>query len=94
VRPRTYIHLQGYLTYKKMHPLGPYRRPVPGVLGGSWGERFLMDEVPLYGRQYRAGTVLFIRISLPIIGGYWYLGSEGTYGGKIMRPCKYIPLQG
>ena len=28
-------------------PLGPYRRPVPRVLGGSWGGgRFLMGEVP------------------------------------------------
>ena len=27
--------LQGYLTYKKTHPLGPHRRPTPRVLGGS-----------------------------------------------------------
>ena len=26
--------VQGYLTYKKMQPLGPYRRPMPKVLGG------------------------------------------------------------
>ena len=27
--------LQGYLAYKKSHPLGPYRRPMPRVLGWS-----------------------------------------------------------
>jgi hypothetical protein len=27
---------------------GPYRRPMPGVLEGSWGgRRFLMGEVPV-----------------------------------------------
>ena len=25
---------QGYLTYKKTHPLGPYRKPMPRVTGG------------------------------------------------------------
>ena len=40
--------LQGYLTYKKT-PLGPYRRPMPRVVGGSQGDvRFLMGEVPLH----------------------------------------------
>ena len=30
----------------KRTPLGPYRRPMPRVLGGSWGGgRFLMSEV-------------------------------------------------
>ena len=29
------LAVQGYLTYKKMHPLRPYRRPMPRVLGGS-----------------------------------------------------------
>ena len=29
------VDLQGYLAYKKMHPLGPYRRPRPRVIGGS-----------------------------------------------------------
>ena len=29
-------------------PLGPYRRPVPRVLGGAWGGgRFLVSEAPL-----------------------------------------------
>jgi len=37
-----------YLTHKQMHPLGPYHRPMPRVLGGSsGGGRFLMCEVPL-----------------------------------------------
>ena len=34
---------------KKRTPLGPYRRPLPRVLGGSYGGgRFLMSEVLLY----------------------------------------------
>ena len=33
-------------------PLGPYRRPIPRVLGGSQGGgRFLMGEVPLYDEE-------------------------------------------
>ena len=33
-------------------PLGPYRRPMARVLGGSsGGGRFLMGEVPLYTLQ-------------------------------------------
>ena len=41
--------LQGYLT-KKRKPLGPYRMPMPRVLGGSQGgRRFLIGEVPLQG---------------------------------------------
>ena len=28
-------------------PLGPYRRPMPSGLGGSWGGGVLMGEVPL-----------------------------------------------
>ena len=33
---------------RKRNPLGPYRRPVPRVLGGSYGGgRFLLGEVPL-----------------------------------------------
>jgi hypothetical protein len=34
-------------------PLGPYRRHMLRVLGGSQGDgRFLMGEVPLCGRMY------------------------------------------
>ena len=34
---------------RKRTPLGPYRRPMPRVLGGSGGGwRFVMCEVPLY----------------------------------------------
>ena len=55
VRPTPYTSdtVQGYLTYKKMHfprtlGMGPYRRPMPRVLGGSYGGwRFIIDEVPL-----------------------------------------------
>jgi len=32
---RNFMTIQGYLTYKKRIPLGPYRRPVPRVLGES-----------------------------------------------------------
>ena len=36
---------------KKRNPLGPYRRPMPRDLGGSYGDgRFLMSEVALQGR--------------------------------------------
>ena len=27
--------VQGYLAYKKTPSLGPFRRPMPGVIGGS-----------------------------------------------------------
>ena len=40
-------NVQGYLTRKRT-PLGPYRRPMPRVLGESkGGGRFLMSEVHL-----------------------------------------------
>ena len=33
---------------RKRTPLGPYRRPMPRVRGGSWGGGlYLMGEVPL-----------------------------------------------
>ena len=33
---------------EKRLPLGRHRRPMPSVLGGSWGGgRFLVGEVPL-----------------------------------------------
>ena len=39
---------------RKRTPLGPYRRPMTRVLGGSQGVgRFLMGEVPLYRRKWR-----------------------------------------
>ena len=41
-------HMDTSLTRKRT-PLGPYRRSMPKVVGGSRGEgRFLMSEVPLY----------------------------------------------
>jgi len=43
--------LQGYIT-ENCTPLGPYRRPMPRVLGGSYrGRCFLVVEVPLYKHQ-------------------------------------------
>jgi len=39
----------GYFTCRKMYPLGPFRRPMPRVLGGAYGGgRVFMGEVPLY----------------------------------------------
>ena len=45
-------HLQGYLAHRKMHHrrtlgiLGPCRRHMPRVLGGSWGlGRFLKGRI-------------------------------------------------
>ena len=35
-------------------PLGPYSRPYGGRRGGG---RFLMSEVPLYGRQFYRGDI-------------------------------------
>ena len=43
---RTYM---GTSLIRELSPLGPYRRPMPRVLGGSeGGARFLMGEVPLH----------------------------------------------
>ena len=40
---------RGTSLVRKRTPLGPYRRPIPKVLGGSEGDgRFLMGEVTLY----------------------------------------------
>jgi len=47
--------LQGYLAQKK----GPYRRPMPRILGWSeGGERVHMGEVPLYGLTPPKGRAL------------------------------------
>jgi hypothetical protein len=47
---------------RKCTPLGPYRRPMPRVLGGSWGGgRFLTGEVPLYGIR-RGGRGMRVRV--------------------------------
>ena len=40
---------RGTSLIRNRNPLGPYRRTMPGVVGGSQeGGRFLMSEVPLY----------------------------------------------
>ena len=58
---------------RKQAPLGPYRRPMPTVLGGSWGDgRFVRDEVPLKGlgstlerhkSRNRARTLSFVAVA-------------------------------
>ena len=59
--------LQGYLDFvyrgtsliRNRTPLGPYRRPMLRVLGGSEGDGcFLMGEVPLYKRRDNADASL------------------------------------
>ena len=48
VRPLNLKPYRGTSLTKKRTPLGPYGRPMPRVLVGSWGGgRFLMGEVPL-----------------------------------------------
>ena len=40
---------RGNSLIRNRHPVGPYRRPMPRVLGGSYGGgRFLVDKMPLY----------------------------------------------
>jgi hypothetical protein len=44
---------RGTSLIRKRTPLGPDRRPMPWVLGGSWGGgRFLMGEVPQYALKF------------------------------------------
>ena len=87
--------LQGYLTYKKTHLLGPYRRPMPRVLRGSGeGGGVLVSEVPLQGDsnatsqkqvQSRRDTVarapLRFRCMTPSLSAYAYTssGEVGTF---------------
>ena len=59
----------GLSTYRDTSPkrnrtaLGPYRRPMPRVLGeSSGGERFLMGEEPLYGLGCRVGDQLRLEL--------------------------------
>ena len=47
--PGMHLPYRGTSLVRKRNPLGPYRGPLPRVLGGSWkGGRFLMGEVPLH----------------------------------------------
>ena len=52
ITPKSASHLVTYwatLLIRNRHPVGPYRRPIPRLLGESQGGgRFLMCEVPLY----------------------------------------------
>ena len=44
-----YVPHRGTSLARKRIPRGPYRRPMPRVVGGfCGGRRFLMGEVPLY----------------------------------------------
>jgi len=59
-------YLQGYLAYKKSQPLGPYRSPMPRVLGGSLRSGcFLMSEVPM--QQCRHPPLLAVRRQHPLM---------------------------
>ena len=51
--PITYM---GTSLTRERTPLGPYRRPMPGVAGGQGGGCFLMGEVPLYTPKHPAGA--------------------------------------
>ena len=53
---RAQLAYRGTSLTRKRSPLGPYRRPMPRVLGGSkWGGRFIVGEVPVC-RTGRAPT--------------------------------------
>ena len=42
------VHYRGTQLTRKRTPLGPYRRPMPRVIGGFYGSgRFLLGEVLL-----------------------------------------------
>ena len=57
VPPVAGSRLQGYLSHKNPPPLGPYRRPMPRVLSGSYGVgRLPMSEVPLYAPAEAVGA--------------------------------------
>ena len=48
-RGHSKLRYRGTSLERKRNPLGPYRRPMPRVLGVSkGGGRVLMGEVPLY----------------------------------------------
>ena len=48
---------RGSALTRKRTPLGPYRRPMPRVLRGSWeGGRFLMRGTPVHRLQYRVSA--------------------------------------
>ena len=56
---------RGTSLIRKRTPLGPYRRPTPGVLGGSkGGGRFFMGEVPLEKNSLNGAEMNSLRLSL------------------------------
>ena len=55
---------RGTSLIRKRTPLGPYRRPMPRVLGGSYGRgRFLMDEVPLCNVDLSCKVNLYVALT-------------------------------
>ena len=55
---RDVLGLQGYLAHKKYPPpQDPPRTLGIGLRYGPRGERFLMSEVPLYGREHTKGVI-------------------------------------
>jgi hypothetical protein len=66
---------KGTSLIRKRYLLGPSSRPVPKILGRSWGGgRFLMSEVPLYRIVgFRCGVVFGVAsqvIEPPLLWGY------------------------
>ena len=68
-------------------PLGPYRRPMPRVLGRSWGGgHFLMGEVPLYTSKVGSAAVLHhslhaLKIKTRVLDlprGRWFISRIGS----------------
>jgi len=67
------IKYRGTSLIRKRTPLGPYRRPMPRVLGGSWGGgRFLMGEVPLYSVEAKCGAQTEFTHSLSFVFFFFF----------------------
>jgi len=59
---------RGTSLMRKCTPLGPYRRPMPRVIGGGGG--VLLGEAPMQIPQVVNGPNIGGRIALPWIQGY------------------------
>jgi len=69
-RPHTYPY-RGTSLIRKRTPLGPYCRPMPRVLGGSYGGgRFRMREVPLYPHPAIRSSSRSEAVTLPRLSCY------------------------
>ena len=59
-------HYRGTSLTRKGTPLGPYRRPMPRVVGGlQGGGHFLMGEVPLYTEAKRSSEPFHVTARCP-----------------------------